>query len=148
MWVLGVVGEGREFAGYLRAVRGSSPSRAGPERGAGAGGGSLSGGRANNLSRRWLVANCFVSLVSAAGAAVSARHGSIWPLLSRQRHLPHSLPPSLCSSYPGFLAVPHTYQACSLLFSSLLFLLPGKPFSQSLAWLTSNPREPFQDHTF
>lgn len=28
----------------------------------------LSGGRANNLSRRWLVANCFISLVSAAGA--------------------------------------------------------------------------------
>lgn len=38
--------------------------------------GCLSGGRANNLSRRWLVANCFVSLVSAARAAVSARHGS------------------------------------------------------------------------
>lgn len=68
--------------GHLRAVRGSSPSEGGdragscPALGLGRGEGSLSGGRANNLSRRWLVANCFVSLVSAAGAAVSARHGS------------------------------------------------------------------------
>lgn len=62
----GAVGHRREGAEQVAALRWCW----------GWGEGSLSGGRANNLSRRWLVANCFVSLVSAAGAAVSARHGS------------------------------------------------------------------------
>ena len=65
---------GRE--GAVAGRRDGTEQVAAPLWGRGGGQGSLSGGRANNLSRRWLVANCFVSLVSAAGAAVSARHGS------------------------------------------------------------------------